>query len=220
MKNSNIITSFATAHNLVVDSVKVDSMNKVIFATSFVPTLRGSDIVKDGDDVCRIDIASNTAVKITPATIAKEAKDALVANNGKTPASVDAAIRFGLVKKIVMKVGNDGTTDVAGTIAGFAKKLGLVVSKVDVAVQNDVIFKTQGVKQIAGLDIHDDQYFKLDTVANTATLIDPEGVAEQAAAELLKGKTTDLTSFVQKYNLITSVTFEVKKVKADADATA
>ena len=210
MKNPNIITTFAAAHNLVVDSVKVDKMNKVIFSTSFVPTLCGSDIVRDGDKVCRIDVAANTAVDITPTTIAKEAKDALTAGNGATPSSVQAAIQFGLVKKIVMKVGDKGTSGHSTGIAAFAKSLGLVVTKADVAVQNDVIFQTQGVKQIAGLDVHDGKYFKLDTVANTATLIDPEGIAEQAQADLIKGKRTDLTDFAQNYNLITAVTMEVK----------
>lgn len=219
MKNS--INTFAAAHNLVVDTVKVDKMNSVIFSTSFVPTLHGSDIVKDGDSVCRIDVKANTAVEITPDTIASEAKDALIAGNGKTPGSVSAAINFGLVKKIVMKRNTGASTSgFSSPIAGFAKSLGLVVTKVDVDVQNDIIFQTQGIKQISGLDIHDGQYFKLDTVANTATLVDPAGVAAQAKADLLKGKTSDLTDFAQNYNLITAVTMEVKKAKVAADAPA
>lgn len=213
----NVINSFATDHNMKVEAVKVDKMNKIIFATTFVPSLHGSDIVKEGDVVYRIDTKANTSTPITPDTIAKEAKDALVAGNGKNASSVEAAIKFGLVKKITMARGDKGTSGPSTDIAQFAKALGLSVVDVSVEPQNDIIFQTQGVKRICGLDIHDGKYFKLDTVANTATLIDAPAIAEQAATDILAGKTTDLTRFVQTYNLIASVTMAVKSDDSSED---
>lgn len=212
--STNLINTFAKNHNLKVSDVTVDKMNSIIFSTTFVPTLSGSDIVKDGDKVFRINVAANTSDKITPATLAKEAKDALIANDGSNPSSVDAAVRFGLVKKLVLSRSDKGTNGRDMSVAAFAKSLGLKVVDVTVDVQNDVIFETQGVKQIEGLDIHDGKYFKLDTVANTATLIDAAAVADQAKEDLVKGKTTNLTVFAQYYNLISSVTFAAKSADA------
>jgi len=217
---SNTINKFAKNHNLVVAAVTVEKMNKVIFASSFVPTLRGSDIVKEDGVVYRIDTVANTSVEITPKTIADEAKAAIVGNTGKNQSSVGAAVHFGLVKKIKFDVNTgDATSGSDMSVKDFAKTLGLKITAATVAVQNDVIFQTQGVNQIAGLDIHDGQYFKLDTVANTATLINAEAIAEQAQADLIKGKDTDITRFAQNYNLITSLTLEVKKAAVDAPAT-
>lgn len=212
--STNLINTFAKNHNLKVSDVTVDKMNSIIFSTTFVPTLHGSDIVKDGDKVFRINVAANTSDKITPATLAKEAKDALIANDGSNSSSVGAAVQFGLIKKLVLSRSDKGTNGRDMAVAAFAKSLGLKVVDVTVDVQNDIIFETQGVKQIEGLDIHDGKYFKLDTVANTATLIDAAAVADQAKEDLVKGKTTNLTAFAQAYNLISSITFAAKSADA------
>jgi len=212
--STNLINTFAKNHNLKVSDVTVDKMNSIIFSTTFIPTLCGSDIVKDGDKVFRINVAANTSDKITPATLAKEAKDALISNDGSNLSSVGAAVQFGLIKKLVLSRSDKGTNGRDMSVASFAKYLGLKVVDVAVDVQNDIIFETQGVKQIEGLDIHDGKYFKLDTVANTATLIDAAAVADQAKEDLVKGKTTNLTAFAQAYNLISSITFAAKSADA------
>ena len=216
MKNSNSINNFATAQNLVVTDVSVQAMNPIIFSTSFVPQLGGSSIVKDGKDTYRIDIVSNTSTKVTPKIVAAEAKAALLADDGSTPSSVSAAINYGLIKKITMAVNEgDATNGAVGAIAAFAKDHGLKVSDVEIVAQNEVIFQTKGINNISGLDQYDGQYFKLDTVKNTATLINAEAIAEAAKADILKGKTTDLTNFVQTFNLIASVTMKAKKASDD-----
>jgi len=211
---ANSIHSFAKALNLTVKSADVQDMNPVIFATQFVPSLRGSDIVKDGDTVYRINTKANTSTEVSASTLTTEAKDGLVKGRGND-ASVNAAISFGLVKKLVLKKNKaEPTTGCKTSVKDMADLLSLVVTDIKVAVQNEIIFQTQGIKQIAGLDIHDGQYFKLDTVSNTATLINAEAIAENAKADFLKGKVTDLTKFCENYSLISSLTLEVKPTAA------
>lgn len=218
---SNKISQIASDLNLVVSAVKVDTMNNVIFSTKYLASLSGSDIVKDGDKVFKLDVAGNDATEITAEGMAKAATEGLLSLKPKNVAEVSAAIAFGLVKEITMTRAKEATNGHVGSLSSFAKSLGLKVLDVTVDAQNDVIFKTQGIQGLSGLDKLDGVYYKLDTVANTATIINPEAISKDAANDILKGKDSDLVNFVTRYNLISEITFGTKAdAAADTDTPA
>lgn len=216
---SNSINQTAADLNLEVSGVKVEVMNPVIFSTKYLSGLRGSDIVKDGDKVFKVDTVANTATEITAKSLATAAEEGLMSVKDINASEVATAISFGLVKEISMTRAKIATNGHSGSIAQFAKGLGLKVLDVKVDAQNKIIFQTKGIASLSGLTELEGKYYKLDTVANTATIIDPDAVAKDAAADLLKGKDTDLVEFVTRYNLISAITFGIKAdAKEDADS--
>jgi len=216
---TNPITNFAKANNLKVASIDLADLNSIIFKTKYVKTLSGASIVKDGDKVFKLDIVSNDAVEITPASITKSAVSAFL--DGKVNDDSNVAVQYGLVKKLVLTTADTAVNSASSSIRELAKLLKLDVLEVEVKAQNAIIFQTQGVKQLSGLDIYDGKYFKLDTVANTATVIDADGIAAQATKDIIAGKSTELTDFVLRYNLVKSLTLgTAEKATAQDDNSA
>lgn len=208
MKNQ--INAIASDLNLKVSAVTVATMNPVIFATKYLSGLSGSGIVKDGDKVYKIDTVKNTSVEVTSQSLSDAATAGLLALSDKNTSEIATAISFGLVKEITMTRADIATNGHSDDVSRFAKDLGLKVLDVTIVPQNDVIFQAQGIANLDGLTELEGKYYKLDTVANTASIINPDAVAADAKKDIMKGKTTDLVRFVQRYNLISDITFGIK----------
>jgi len=213
---SNSITNQAASNNLKVSAVTVDAMNPIIFSSKYLTTLAGASIVKDGDKVYKIDTVSNDAVEITAQSIADAAIDGLLSDTRKNDSEIDTALQFGLVKSIKMIRPDTATSaHCSVSMVTFAKALKLKILDVKVDAQNDIIFQAKGVSTLDGLTELEGKYYQLDTVANTASIINPKAISKDVKTDLLKGKDTDLVRFAERFNLISSIEFGIK---ADKDA--
>ena len=120
------------------------------------------------------------------------------------------AEQFGLVTSVTFKVDESDDDSVFGCTALTAVTSGLdmKITAAKVEAQHDIIFATTGIKELDNLTKSGKDYYKLNTKKNTATLIDPKGVAKQAKKDLLAGKNNDVTQLADNFNLISSITFE------------
>jgi hypothetical protein len=198
------ITAYAAAAQLSVVEVTVVEMNPIIFSAKVKGNLRNT-IQEDGK-IYRLDVESNSAIEITAASITEQAKTDIMA--GKGSEWVQIAEAFGLITKISFK--KDKSEAKGSTDLDDALSLGFKVTAVTVVPQNDIIFKTKGLQHIEGLTEDSGNYYKLDIESNTATLINPQGVADKAAADILKGKNSDEVVLADYFNLITTITLEKK----------
>lgn len=198
------VITLATALGLVVASATVAEMNPVIFASKVVANLPG--ITEVDGKYYRMDTKANTSVEVTATQLQASALAALKAGKDDTTGSINIAEDFGLIGELVLERDTDKTVFGSASIADTAKALGLKVLDVSVDAQHAVIFNAKGLQNIGGLTKSDDKHFILDTAKNTATLINPEKVAEQAIADLLKGKNTDFTRLAESFCLVSKVT--------------
>ena len=200
----SVLTAYAAAAQFSVVTAEVVEMNQIIFSAKAKGNLRNT-IQEDGKEY-RLDVESNSAIEITPASITEQATADIMA--GKGSEWVQLAEAFGLITKIRFKKDKSeakGSTDLDDVLA-----LGYKVTAVTVVPQNDIIFKTKGLQHIGGLTVEAGNYYKVDIDNNTATLINPQGVADKAAADILKGKNSDEVVLADYFNLITEITLEKK----------
>lgn len=210
---SNLISNQAQANNLKVVEVAVNAMNPIIFASKYLNTLSGASIVKVDNKVFKIDTVSNDAVEVTAQAIADAAITGLLSDTRKNDSEIDTALAFGLVKSIKMVRPDTATSGTSGSMVDFAKTLKLKILDVTVDTQNEIIFQAKGVSTLDGLTELEGKYYQLDTIANTATIINPAAISKDVKADLLKGKDSSLVRFAERFNLISEITFGVKAVE-------
>jgi len=204
------LLNHANNANLVVAEATVDTLNPIIFKAKVIGNLNGIT-VSDGKHY-RINTKTNSAEEITAESLTKSAKKALSKGVDKD-GSLSLAEDFGLISAVSFKVNTDKDSSASGStdILRLASALNMKIAEIEVATQHEIIFKTIGIQRISGLTKDGAQYYNIDTKRNTATLINPEGIAAQAKADFLKGKDSDFTALANSFNLITSVSLVRKE---------
>jgi hypothetical protein len=212
-KQMSTIKSIAKALGLKVTEVSVNTLNPVIFATQVNHNNFGN-VVKDGGKTFVLDTKANTADELTADSISKATIDGLKTTTPTAfqSSAMNVSESFGTITGLTLTRDADASANGSvGAIGTLADSLGLDVADISLNVQNGVIFQTAGLKVLSNLTKHDGKYFALDTKANTATVIDPEKVAELAKADFLAGKESDFTALCEAFGLVASVTFAPKK---------
>lgn len=205
--------SFAKTLGLKVTTVTANAINDIIFAAKVNASSFGDVVTIDGVPHL-VNVAANTSDVLTPATV----KDAAIAGftAEKPSAFQETAIAtteaFGAVTAITFT--KDGGVSCPMSIKAFAKDVGMKVTDVEVATQNAVIFSTKGIPSMSGLTKSGDDFYELDLVANTATIVNADALSEKAKADLMAMKATDATRFVEAFGLVTSLT--LSKTTAEA----
>lgn len=205
--------SFAKTLGLKVATVSAQAINPVIFAAKVNANSFGDVVTIDGVPHL-VNVVANTSDVLTPATV----KDAAIAGftADKPSAFQVTAIAtteaFGTVTAITFT--KDGGVFCPMSIKAFAKDVGMKVTDVEVATQNAVIFSTKGIPSMSGLTKSGDDFYELDLVANTATIVNADALSEKAKADILAGKDSEAVRFVQNFGLVTSLT--LSKTTAEA----
>jgi len=196
--------SFAQTLGLKVASVEVQAINPVIFATKVSHGSFGNVVDNNGIPTL-IDVTANTAEALTPTTIVDAAKAGFVSDKPTAfqTVAINTSEVFGAVTKVVFA--KCGGVEYQTAIKEFAKSKNMKVTDVTVAVQNDVIFSTKGIPSMRGLTKSGDNFYELDLVANTATVVNAEALSEKAKADILAGKDTEATRFATSFGLITKM---------------
>ena len=202
---SNIL-QYLKESGLKVSKSKINTINTVVFNTAVIPNTR--NLTLDDGKHYIVDVVKNTSVEFTPDAIKNGAIAAL--ETSKDPDNYLAtAERCGLIASLKLvrsdKVGNGNSSTRA-----IASVLNLKVDSVTVDVQNDVIFRKVGLRRISGLVEDDGKYYTMNTAKNTATLIDPVGVAKEAEKLILKGEESDTTRIAESFNLVSAITLVAK----------
>lgn len=201
------INSYTKNSGLAVAGIEVTDVNSIIFSQKVVPSISG--LTKDDGKFFKLDVQANKAIQITPATISAAATTA--ANDGKdVDGMLNIAESYGLIAGVTFERDVDADINGGADALGLAKALNMDITDVTVEVQNAIIFKTTGIKNIAGLTKDADKYYQIDTKKNTATLINADGVADKAKADFLAGKSTDFTILADRFSLVSSLTLEPK----------
>lgn len=205
MCNSTIIT-FGLSLGLAVKAAEVQEINSIIFATKVNAHSFGDVVSIDGVPHL-IDVKANTSDILTPATIVEAAKAGLVADKPSAfqEVAVSTSEAFGAVTSVTFT--KDGGVSCPQSIKAFAKATGMKVIDVTIAVQNDVIFSTKGIPSISGLTEKDGEFYQIDLVANTATIVNAAALSAQAKTDILADKETDATRFVSSFGLIQELVF-------------
>jgi hypothetical protein len=201
------IISAAIAAGLKVSKIEIATMNPIIFKTQLIPEVCG--LVEDGGKFYQLDVEKNTAELFTAETITKDALKA-VKDLDEDSEAMCIAENYGLVTAVHLERSSDDA-DGCTSVFDIRDELELKVSAVTVDIQNEIIFKTTGISNLSGLTKDGSSYYKLDTAKNTATLINPQGVSEQATKDILAGKDTDFTRLADEFNLISKISFVAKK---------
>jgi hypothetical protein len=191
---------------LKLGAATIATMNPVIFKTQVIGSLPG--LTKDGDKYFKLDTVNNTATEVTADNITEGAKKALESGKDKD-GYLKIAENFGLVREVSLVSDGNKTVEASWLPAYINVELGMKVTDVTVDVQNDIIFKTTGINEICGLTQDGSNYYDLDTKNNTATLVNPEIVAEKATKDILKGEITDYVQLATGFSLISAITFKV-----------
>lgn len=197
--------SFAKTLGLKVATVSAQAINPVIFATKVNANSFGDVVNIDGVPHL-VNVAANTSDVLTPVTI----KDAAIAGfTAEKPSAFQVTAiatteAFGAVTTITFT--KDGGVSCPMSIKAFAKDVGMKVTDVEVATQNAVIFSTKGIPSMSGLTKSGDDFYELDLVANTATIVNADALSEKAKADILAGKDSEAVRFVQNFGLVTSLT--------------
>lgn len=205
--------SFAKTLGLKVATVSAQAINPVIFAAKVNANVFGDVVTIDGVPHL-VNVAKNTSDVLTPATV----KDAAIAGfTAEKPSAFQATAiatteAFGAVTAITFT--KDGGVFLPMSIKAFAKDAGMKVTDVEVATQNAVIFSTKGIPSMSGLTKSGDDFYELDLVANTATIVNADALSEKAKADILAGKDSEAVRFVQNFGLVTSLT--LSKTTAEA----
>lgn len=206
--------SFAKTLGLKIATVSAQAINPVIFAAKVNANSFGDVVTIDGVPHL-VDVVANTSDVLTPATV----KDAAVAGftAEKPTAFQTTAIAtteaFGAVTAITFT--KAGGVSCPQSIKAFAKSVNLKVTDVTVAVQNEVIFSTKGIPSMSGLTKSGDDFYELDLVSNTATVVNAEALSEKAKADILAGKDSEAVQFVQNFGLVTALSMS-KAVAVEA----
>lgn len=197
--------SFAKTLGLKVATVSAQAINPVIFATKVNANSFGDVVNIDGVPHL-VNVAANTSDVLTPVTI----KDAAIAGfTAEKPSAFQVTAiatteAFGAVTAITFT--KDGGVSCPMSIKAFAKDVGMKVTDVEVATQNAVIFSTKGIPSMSGLTKSGDDFYELDLVANTATIVNADALSEKAKADILAGKDSEAVRFVQNFGLVTNLT--------------
>ena len=212
MSNSKFISTLL-ALGLSVKEVEVQVINPIVFKTS-VNANNFGQIVKDGDKVYIIDTKGNTADELTPKTV----QDLAIAGYTSAKptdaqrAAISATEATGTLVKVVAEKNDKGTVLGLGTttLSDLCKATGMEVVDVEVLVQNDIIFKTTGLKTLPDLVQDDGKYYQIDVNKNEATVVDAESLKDQAVADIKAGKNTNASRFASAFGLISSITLQKK----------
>lgn len=205
MKRSSIL-AYAAAAGLIAKESSISDINGVVFNTVIVP--KTPNLTKDDGKYYQVDAVKNTAVEFTPAAIKSGAIKALDKNKD-TDGYLATAENCGLVTSLGLVRGKDVGTG-CGDIKALAKVLDLKVASVTVDVQNDIIFRKEGLNQINDLVEDAGKYYTMNTAKNTATLVDADAMAKQAEKDIRNGKSSDAVSLAQAFNLVAAVTLIAK----------
>ena len=208
----NYISGFADMHKLVVSAVKVAEPNALILKTAaseFFP-----DLVKD-DDFFIIDVESNTATKITPKAVKAQAEKDI--KDGKSSGFVDLVQHLKLVESIEFKKGSTKQRECgATTLSALCRFLGMKVEDVSVMKQNKIIFRNAVIPDMSDLVKDGSKYYRLDVENNTAHIITPKVLKEEAEKDMKKGKYhTDAVQIALQFNLIADLKLVRDHKKAD-----
>lgn len=202
------VVSLAASLGMSVTAVEVAEINAIVFKTA-VDKKQFGQITTDGSDTYIIDVKNNTAEKLTPATV----KDLAVAGykaeimSMAQASAVAASESTGTVLAVTMVKDGTGTIRPA-SIASFCKAAKFEVTDVEVETQNDIIFKTNGIKSIDGLVKDGADYYQIDVVNNTATVVNAAALSKQAVADFMSGKNTSATAFAETFGLIKTISFK------------
>jgi hypothetical protein len=215
---SKILSTVAVL-GMSVAEAKVSQLNDVIFATQVNHNAFGN-VQKVDDKTYVLDTQANTADLLTPQEISKAAVSGLSATKLTTMerAAVAVAEQFGMVDSITLTRKADTPASGSTALFALAKSMNAKVADIELTVQNDIIFKTAGIRNLPALTEHDGKYFKIDTASNSATVVNPDAIVEIAKADFLKGKASDFTRFCEMYGLIASVTLTKKGADKDENA--
>ena len=205
MKKSIILVALAAA-GLVAKESTVSSINNVVFNTAIVPNT--PNLTKDDGKFYMVDPVKNSAVEFTPDAIKAGAVKALDKNKD-TDGYLVTAENCGLVTTLGLVRGEKAGTG-TGDILGLAKRLNLKVASVTVDVQNNIIFRKEGLARISDLVEDAGKYYTMDTAKNTATLVDADAMATSAESDILKNKSSDAVKLAQAFNLISAATLIIK----------
>lgn len=203
--SKSITLQLLSAAHLTIDSAEIVEINPIIFKTKVLNNLAGLT-VSDGVHY-KVDTVKNTAIEVTASAISTNAKSALE-NKKDADGSLAIAESFGLIQSLKLVHDAKGDSTACVDLLSVARNLGMKITDVEVAEQNDIIFRTTGIKMLGNLTEDDKKYYVLDTAKNTATLINPQAIAERAAKDFLKGKSSDFTALASRYKLVTSVTLQ------------
>ena len=198
------ILNYSACASLTPTSIKIDEMNSIIFKTAVIDHM--SNITTTGGKHYVLNLKSNTAVEITPASIKKGAVKAVKASKDKHD-YLQIAEEFGLIKELTFTQSTVASDcDFGNSLSSLCDTLNLKVKDITIVAQNDLIFAHKGVDLIDNLTKDSGKLYQLDTKRNTATLVNPESIAKKATKDFLKGKLSDETYLSEAFNLITSVT--------------
>lgn len=200
------ILTYAAAAGLVASENTINDINNIVFKTVIVP--RTPNLTKDGNNYYQVDAVKNTAVEFTPAAIKIGAVKALDNNSDKN-GYLATAENCGLVTSISLVRSNEAGTG-TGDIKALAKALDLKIASVTVDVQNDIIFRKEGLSSISGLVEDAGKYYTMNTAKNTATLVDPGAMAKAAEKAIKDGKSNDAVALAEAFNLVSAVTLIAK----------
>jgi len=197
------IINYAKSAFLKVDSIEMDNINPIIFKTTILSTL--PNLTKDGDKYYQLNTRNNTAIEISAKTIKAGALKAV--EKGKDSKGYLAiAEDFGLIKSV--KMTRDFDQDGGCTaLTTMTHGLNMDVTEVVIDVQQDIIFKNRGIDELSDLTKEGKKFYKLDIKRNKAVVVNPSMVGKTAKKDLLAGDTTEFTSMVDDFNLISSITF-------------
>ena len=190
----------ATALSLKAVEIEASTINPIIFDTKVIPSAPG--LTKHDGKYYMLDTVKNTSVEVTPEGLTKKALADF--KSGKSSFEAVTAENYGMITKVIFEFDADADIKCTGmgSISNLCKALDLKVEDVAVDPQNEIIFSTKVVGTLSGLQKKGSDYYKLDTQKNTATLIDPNGMAKAAVADFTAGKRTDATDVAEAFCLI------------------
>jgi uncharacterized membrane protein YkoI len=200
------VIAFSSSLGLKISNAKVGTINPVIFKTQIDKGQFGS-VVRDGDTSYIIDVKNNTSTELTAKTVQGLATDGYKADvvTMAQASAISVSESCGVVTEISFEKDGKGTLR-PSSLASFCKANGYKVKDVTVETQNNIIFKTAGLKSIEGLVKDGDSYYQIDVTNNTAEVVDAAGLSKKATDDLKAGKNTSATAFAESFGLISKLT--------------
>lgn len=197
--------SFGKSLGLTVASAEVQAINDVIFATKVNAGSFGDVVTVDGKPHL-INVVANTSDVLTSDSVKTAAVSGLTSDKPSAfqTTAISTSEAFGAVTSIAFTKAGGVTSPMS--VKDFAKSVNMKVTDVEVAVQNDIIFSTKGIPSMSGLTKSGDDFYEIDIVANTATVVNAQALSDRAKDDILAGKETEAVRFVQNFGLITALT--------------
>ncbi len=203
------IKDFAGNYGFKVADVAVMVPNNIIFKKTVGKYI---NFIEDDGKFFQLDLKTNEALELTPKSVAKQAEKDLKAC--KRSSFVSYIEGLGYIQKISFKKNTKKACEqpfLSLNIQGLVRDFGFKVTDVSVLEQNQVIFQTKAIPSMVGLVEDSGKYYQIDEKNNTATLVNPNAIKEQAEKDLMNGKfNTDAVCVAEQFWLIDSITFEKK----------